>query len=193
VNVEVDQLAPGVFGVSHGSGMAGEIIRHATGSWAGHAFLYLGNGLIVQGQPPQAATAAATSHHDAIWAWHMWDQLKAVNGWTDAQIKEAQAKVVGRGYALVGTAYDWPAYVGFSLEVLHLRNEEQLAGWFQQDGYRVCSALVDDALTFAGVPLDFVPDDGPDLVTDPKKKVAMPPNLVAPGMLLGLAQRLSWT
>jgi hypothetical protein len=51
VNVGVDKLAPGVFGVSHGSGMAGEIIRHAIGSWAGHAFLYLGNGLIVQGQP----------------------------------------------------------------------------------------------------------------------------------------------
>jgi hypothetical protein len=44
VNVGVDKLAPGVFGVSHGSGMAGELIRHATGSWAGHAFLYLGKG-----------------------------------------------------------------------------------------------------------------------------------------------------
>jgi hypothetical protein len=81
--------------------------------------LYLGDGLIVQGQPPQAATAVATSHDDAIWAWRMWDQLKAVKGWTDAQVSAAQAKVVGRGYALVGTAYDWPAYVAFSLEVLH--------------------------------------------------------------------------
>jgi hypothetical protein len=68
----------------------------------------------------------ATSHDDPIWAWRMWDQLKAVNGWTDAQVSAAQAKVVGRGYALIGTAYDWPAYVAFSLEVLHLRNEEQL-------------------------------------------------------------------
>jgi hypothetical protein len=34
--------------------------------------------------------------------------------------------VIGRGYALVGTAYDWTAYVAFSLQVLHLRNEEQL-------------------------------------------------------------------
>lgn len=56
--------------------MAGEIIRHATGSWAGHAFLYVGNGLIVQGQPPEAGTAVAASHDDAIWAWRMWDQLK---------------------------------------------------------------------------------------------------------------------
>ena len=192
MNVGVDKLTPGVFGVSHGSGMAGELIRHATGSWAGHAFLYLGNGLIVQGQPPQAGTAAAASHDDAIWAWRMWDQLKAVNGWTDAQVSAAQAKVVGRGYALVGTAYDWPAYVAFSLEVLHLRNEDQLADWFRQDGYRVCSALVDDALTFAGVPLNFVPEDGPGLVAKPDVKVAMPPNLVAPGMLLGLAQRLDW-
>lgn len=57
----------------------------------------------------------------------MWDQLQAVNGWTAAQVPAAQAKVVGRGHALIGTAYDWPAYVAFSLEVLHLRNGEQLA------------------------------------------------------------------
>ena len=59
--------------------------------------------------------------------------------------------------------------------------------------YRVCSALVDDAETFGGVPMDFVPEDGPGLTSNPNSKVAMPANLVAPGMLLGMAQRLSWT
>lgn len=57
----------------------------------------------------------------------------------------------------------------------------------------MCSALVDDALTFAGVPLKFVPEDGPGLIAKPDVKVIMRPNLVASGMLLGLAQRLEWT
>jgi hypothetical protein len=185
-------LQPGVFGVSHGGGVAGELIRHATGSWAGHAFLYLGDGLIVQGQPPQAATAPAASHGDAIWAYRMWDQLRRDAGWTDARVREAQARVVQRGHGLIGCTYDWAAYAGFALEVLKIRDQDELDPAFAHDGYRVCSALVDDAETFGGVPMEFVPADGPGLTAHPDVKAAMPPNLVAPGMLLGLAQRMDW-
>lgn len=192
MNTPVSSLQPGVFGVSHGGGVAGELIRHATGSWAGHAFLYLGNGLIVQGQPPQAGTASAGSHGDAIWAYRMWDQLRHVNGWTEDQVKAAQAKVVQRGHGLVGCAYDWAAYAGFALEVLKIRDQAELNPAFAHDGYRVCSALVADAMAFGGVPLEFVPEDGPGLTSNPDVKAVMPPNLVAPGMLLGLAQRLDW-
>jgi hypothetical protein len=193
VNTPVSTLQPGVFGVSHGGGTAGKLIRHATGSWAGHAFLYLGNGQIVQGQPPVAAIAPADSHGDAIWAFRMWDQLRRADGWTEEQVAAAQARVVARGHALIGCAYDFEAYAGFALEVLKLRNASQLEPFFARDSYRVCSALVDDAETFGGVPMNFVPEDGPGLAADPGTKVVMPPNLVAPGMLLGLAQRLDWT
>jgi len=31
-----DVVLPGCYGVSHGSGITGELIRHATESWAGH-------------------------------------------------------------------------------------------------------------------------------------------------------------
>ena len=192
MNVEVSQLKPGVFGVSHGGGIAGELIRSATGSWAGHAFLYLGGGLIVSGQPPHAITEPADTYQDAIWAWRMWDQLKAVQNWTDEQVTTAQGLVVARGQALVGTDYDFAAYAGFAAEVLHLRTESELTPDFTHDNWRVCSALVADAETTGGVPLDFVPEDGPGLVRADSVKVKMPPNLVAPGMLLGLAQRSEW-
>lgn len=201
VNVETSQLTPGVFGVSHGSGIAGEIIRDATGSWAGHAVLYLGGGVILSGQPPQAVQIPADSFPDAIWAWRMWAWLAAprvindiqTSGWPASQVSTAQAAVVARGHELIGGRYDFLAYPAFAAEVLHLRNEGQLAGWFSHDPMRVCSADVADALAAGGVPLDFVPGDGPGLVKDPGTKVKMPPNLVAPGMLLGLAQRLEWT
>jgi len=195
MNVGIDQLTPGVFGVSHGSGVAGLIIRDSTGSWAGHAFSYLGNEQIVQGQPPVAGLAVASSHDDAIWAWRMWDQLVAEEGWTPDQVATAQLRVVARGHALVGVRYDFEAYAGFSMEVTHLRSEKQLEPFFKLDSDRVCSALVADTLTFAGVPLKFVPEDGPGLFSSAGSSpqlAQMPPNLVAPGMLLGLAQRLEW-
>jgi hypothetical protein len=188
----MDKLSPGVFGVSHGSGLGGEIIRHATGSWAGHAFLYLGGGQMVEGAPPEARIVHADKYGDAIWAWQMWDKLRAVSGWDAHAIAAAQLAVTGRGHALVGCGYDWPAYVGFSLEVLNLRSEKQLSPFFTHDGYRVCSALVADAETFGKVPLVFTPEDGPGLERDNGVKVTMPANLVAPGMLLGLGQRLEW-
>jgi hypothetical protein len=191
-NVPVSKLEPGTFGVSHGGGTAGELIRHATGSWAGHAFLYLGNGMIVQGQPPQAALAPADSHGDAIWAWRMWDWLRGEKKWSPDKVAASQAGVVMRGHNLVGVSYDFEAYAAFALMVLKLRSADELAPLFGRDAWRVCSALVADALGMGGVPLDFVPSDGPGLVAHPDTKVKMPPNLVTPGMLLGVSQRLEW-
>lgn len=188
-NVDVSKLTPGVFGVSAGGGPLAELIRSATQSSAGHAFMYLGNGQIVEGTAPVAKLAPATEHGDAIWAYRMWDQLKAKNGWTDAQVQAAQAKVVARGKALEGTGYDYAAYLAFSLEVTRLRNAEQLSPIFAKDKCRVCSALVYDAETSGGVPMKFVPSDGPG-VTAGSAMIAA--NLVAPGMLLGLATRLDW-
>lgn len=190
-NVEIAQLTPGVFGVSHGTGMAGMIIRDATGSWAGHAFLYLGGGKMISGQPEKAVILPADTFSDAIWAWRMWDQLKA-SGWSADQVMRGQQLVVNRGQAEDGARYDWAAYPAFAAEVLHLRTSGQLAPWFSADRARVCSAVVDDALTIGGVPMQFVPEDGPGLIARPGKSIVLPPNLVAPGMLLGLAQRLEW-
>lgn len=192
MNVAIDQLQPGVYGVSHGGGPAGEIIRHATGSEAGHAFLYLGNGKIVQGQPPRAVISSADSIPDALWAWKMWDQLQAVEGWHKESVLASQQLVVSRGFAEEDRPYDYGAYAGFALEVLHLRTGKELAREFKGDKARVCSALVYTALTAGGIPLHFVPSDGPGMYGNNSTKVDMPPNLVAPGMLLGLGLRKDW-
>lgn len=152
------RLRPGMYGVSHGSGMAGELIRHATASWAGHAFLYIGNGLIIEAESPVTKVSPVGAHPDAIW------NLDEP-GFTD----EFGAKAVARAHALVGTPYDWPAYVGFALEVLKLRNGQQLSPYFYHDRWRVCSADVADEYAFAGK----------DVTTGLKY-----PNLVSPADLL---------
>lgn len=134
-------LLPGAYGVSHGSGMAGELIRHATESWAGHAFIYVGQGMIIEAVPPVTRLAPAASHPDAVW--NLREPL------TGAQ----RVLIVSRAHALAGTPYDYPAYIGFALECLKLRDGKQLDPFFQHDRWRVCSADVADAYRFAGVDL----------------------------------------
>jgi uncharacterized protein YycO len=137
-----DTILPGDYGVSHGSGITGELIRHATESWAGHAFVYVGDGQIVEGWPPQARVSSAHSHPDAVW--NVREDL------TDDQ----RTAIVARAHALIGIPYDYPAYVGFALEVLGLRTGKQLDPVFKQDHWRVCSALVADCYAFAGIHIE---------------------------------------
>ena len=134
-------LKPGNYGVSHGSGMVGELIRHATESWAGHAFVYAGDGMIIEAAPPATRLAPAASHPDAVW--NLDEPL------TDAQ----RTAITARAHALIGTPYDYAAYIGFALEVLGLKSGKQLAPEFKRDTWRVCSADVADEYAFAGIDL----------------------------------------
>jgi hypothetical protein len=154
-----DIVQPGCYGVSHGSGITGELIRHATESWAGHAFVYIGNGLIVEGEPPVAKISAADSHTDAVW--NSRDQL------TDVQ----RDAIVARAHALVGCPYDYVAYIGFALEVLKIRSGKELDPVFMGDHWRVCSALVADCYRYAGIHLEAGLKD---------------PNLISPADLYNL-------
>ena len=132
---------PGDYGVSHGSGMVGELIRHATESWAGHAFIYVGQGMIIEAAPPATRISPAASRHDAVWN-------------LDEPLTEAQREaIVARAHALVGEPYDYPAYIGFALEVTGLKTGKELAPEFRRDSWRVCSAIVADCYAHAGIDL----------------------------------------
>src|SRR5260370_5510088 len=102
-------LQPGNYFVSQGSGLAGELIRRATESGAGHAGVYAGQGRIIEGAPPATRLAPAASHPDAVW--NIGEQL------TDGQ----RQAIVARAHALVGTPYDYPPYIGFPLEITGFR------------------------------------------------------------------------
>ena len=134
-------VLPGNYGVSHGGGMVGELIRHATESWAGHAFICIGNGMIIEAAPPATRTAPAASHGDAIW--NLREPL------TGAQ----RDKIVARAHALLGEPYDYGAYIGFALETLKLADGKQLEPVFKRDTWRVCSAIVADCYAAAGIDL----------------------------------------
>ena len=134
-----DKVLPGCYGVSHGGGITGELIRHAPGAWAGHAFIYIGDGQIIDAAPPVVRVAPATSHPAAVW--------NASYPLTGLQ----RDKICARARALAGCPYDYPAYVGFALKVLKLRDGAELDPVFKADHWRVCSALVADCYAYAGI------------------------------------------
>lgn len=134
-------LLPGNYGVSHGSGMVGELIRHATESWAGHAFLYVGDGMIIEAAPPATRLAPAASHSDAVW------------NLNEPLTDEQRTAIVARAHALVGVPYDYGAYIGLALEILGIKSGKQLDPYFKRDTWRDCSADVADEYGFAGVDL----------------------------------------
>jgi hypothetical protein len=172
-NAEISQLKVGIYGLTHGGGITGELIRHATESWAGHAFIYVGNGMIVEGVAPRAQMVPASKYDDTIWAYQM------------PITPEEQVKAGDRAHALIGDPYDYPAYIGFALEVLKLKSGTQLDPVFKGDTWRVCSALVYDCLSYAGVTFDWS-----DLYDTDKWPAD---NLVSPAMLLAYATYKGWT
>jgi hypothetical protein len=121
--------------------------------------VYIGNNQIIEGAPPAARIASAASHTDAVW--------NVRYPLTDDQ----RDKICDRAHALVGCPYDYPAYIGFALEVLNIRSGQELDPVFKEDHWRVCSALVADCYEFAGL----------ELVKD------LPyPNLISPADLYNL-------
>ena len=136
-----DTVLPGSYGVSHAGGITGELIRHATGGWAGHAFVYVGDGKIIEAVPPAARVAPAASHPDAVWNVRF--------PLSDAQ----RDRICARAHALVGRPYDYPAYVSFALKVLKVRDGAELDPVFKADHWRVSSELVADCYAQAGIRL----------------------------------------
>jgi len=136
-----DEVLPGSYGLSDGGSITGDLIRHATGARAGHAFIYIGHGQVVEAAPPAVRVAPAASHADAIW--NVRCPLTAAQ----------RARICARALALVGRPYDYPAYTDFALRVLKVREDAGLDPVFKADHWQVCSTLVADCYAYAGVRL----------------------------------------
>jgi hypothetical protein len=137
-----DMVLPGCYGVSRGEAITGDLIRHASGARPGHAFIYIGNGRIVEVAPPVVRIAPAASHSGAVW--------NTQRSLTGAQ----RARICARALALVGRPYDYPAYTGFALKLLRPRDGAELDPVFKADHWQVCAALVADCYAYAGIRLE---------------------------------------
>lgn len=136
-------IRPGCYFVCPGDGPVMAAIRAFTQSEVGHAGVYVGNGRIVEGVPRLAINSAADAQTKAIWNYREGEDL------TDEQ----RLAIVNKALELVGTPYDFFAYIGFMEEIFQIRTDKQRDAIFNSK-HRVCSALVGDCYWAAGIDVD---------------------------------------
>lgn len=131
----------GEFGVIRTNGWAGLGIRIITRSSVNHAFVYVGDGFIIEAQPAGARHAPASLYPGALWSG---PGLTAGRG-------EA---IAAAARTLVGTPYSWVDCAAIGLT--------DLFGWHVPEPVRkrlnrrdrlMCSQLADTAYLMAGVHL----------------------------------------
>ena len=143
----------GDYGVVKTNGWLGWIIRVGTVSRWNHAFIYIGNGQIVEANPQ--GVEVVSLHYDRI-AWNNHEEI------TDEQ-REAIVKCslshVGRGYSFLTIALIILRILGMKV----LANSKFLLKVAEKDGY-ICSELVSECYMGAGI--NLLPNK-PDYTTVP--------------------------
>lgn len=155
----------GDFGVVRTEGIGSALIRFGTDSPVNHAFVYVGDGQIVEAEPGGALLSPVNRHGDKV----VW----STGAVTLATIERQRIACYAR--TLVGTPYGWPDIVAIALAQRRLGELVDSRTWWvrriQTLDTLICSQLVDVAYNRAGVHLF---DDG------------RLPGLVSPGDLLGV-------
>jgi cell wall-associated NlpC family hydrolase len=131
----------GDFGVTRTNGPAAWLIRLVTRSAVNHAFVYVGNGQIVEANPSGAAIGTVTEYPHAIWS-HVpltTQQRHAINN---------------AARSLVGTPYSWvdDACIGLA-DLFGWHVPEPVRARLSRRSRLMCSQLVDRAHSMAGVHL----------------------------------------
>ncbi len=135
----------GEFGVVRTNGWAGLGIRIITRSTVNHAFVYVGDGLIVEAQPAGARLAPASLYPGALWS----------GPGLTAGLGEA---IAAAARALVGTPYSWVDCAAIGLtDTLGWHVPEAVRRRLNRRDRLMCSQLVDTAYALGGVHLY---DDG---------------------------------
>ena len=143
----------GDYGVVKTSGWLGFIIRIGTMSRWNHAFIYIGDGKIVEANPK--GVEVQPIHYDLI-AWNNHEDM------TDAQrsrIVQCALSHVGKGYSFLTIALIVLRILGVKI----LANSKFLLKAAEKDGY-ICSELVSECYFDAG--LNLIPSK-PDYATVP--------------------------
>ena len=140
---------PGDFGVVKTNGIIGRLIRIGTSSRWNHAFIYTGEGVIVEANPTGVAISPSNRYSNIAWNHH-----EVLTQEQRDSIVEAALKEVGKPYAFLDIAVLFFRIIGLRFirpnvfwKKLALQN-----GWF-------CSELVSHCYRVAGIDLLNKQDD----------------------------------
>ncbi|HUX70403.1 MAG TPA: hypothetical protein VMV41_07835 [Cellulomonadaceae bacterium] len=155
-------MRPGDFAVVATRSRIGWLIRLVTRSRYNHAFLYLGNGKIVEAESP-GAVISPLADYDGYPV--LWSNLKL----TDAE----RAAIVAKARALVGTPYSWVDDACIALTAIFgVHVPGPVRRRLARPDRMMCSQLVDACYHAAGInlvpskplPGDVSPGDLADVI-----------------------------
>ena len=140
---------PGDFGVVKTDGIIGRLIRVGTASRWNHAFIYLGDGLIVEANPTGVAISSVSKYPQIAWNRHTNIPAK-----TRDKIVEAAYKEVGKPYAFLDIIVIFLRIIGlrFIRPNTFWKKLSDINGWF-------CSELVSYCYRISGIPILKKKDD----------------------------------
>ncbi len=140
---------PGDFAVVSSGGLAGKLVAFGeklNGSaftQYQHAFIYLGDGQIVQAEPAGASVRPLTGHAVTLWS-------TGIIPLTETQ-RQAIVNAAHR-YAAAKTDYSFLDYLALAAHRLHI-SVPGLKRYIKSTGHMICSQLVDQGYEDAGVHL----------------------------------------
>jgi len=129
----------GDFGVVRTGGWAGALIRYGTQSPVNHAFVYIGDGRIVEAEPG-GAVISSTDKYDKV----IWSSLPL----TDTQ----RYLIVANAKKMVGVPYSWIDIAALALRTRGVKSS-LVNHRIEKMNRLICSQLVDRAYELAGVHL----------------------------------------
>jgi uncharacterized protein YycO len=124
------QPREGDYGVVRSTGWAARLIQVGTVSRWNHAFIYIGDGKIVEANPTGIAISPVSKYSNIAWNQH--EEL------TDAQ----RQKIVKRAKAFVGSKYGFRAILVIALKILGLKVIPTLRRAAENENSVICSQLV---------------------------------------------------
>jgi cell wall-associated NlpC family hydrolase len=137
----------GDYGVVRTSGWGAALIRFGTHSNYNHAFVYVGDGQIVEAEPQGARLGSVTEYGNVLWS----------RVPLDGPQRGAIAAIARK---MIGTPYNWVDIAALTLACLGLKLPPVMDR-VRDDRQLICSQLVDRAYELAGVHLfkDGRPDE----------------------------------
>lgn len=141
----------GDYGLVHTNGLIGKLIRIFLRSKVNHAFIYIGDGLIVEARPIGATASQLKKYQDKSITWSSEKFVYHDQRW---EVAERAKRLIGTPYDFLDILFLWLHNLGVTL---HFVNK-----WVQRDDRMICSQLVADCYAHVGLPLS---DKHPSEVT----------------------------